>query len=206
MATKKPDVQQFILLPIRGLRAEGRTASDEARNFLLDTHAKFKAARSNKSVTVAAAGFNITSSAMSGGKMRVLDSITENGAKLVELSPQQALSLRVSQPGLKIIPLVYYYPQRLRREIEAKVAAASSTKLRLSIVSKGPDGKPIAGAKVVAFTDFANRIGASGTTNNQGIVDLALGTMKKQLERLYIYPARNFWTFFQKNNRNRIGF
>jgi subtilisin len=198
MATKK-DVQQFVLLPIRGLRAEGRTASDESRNFLLDADVQFKAARLNRSISAAAAGFNVTSSATPAVKMRVLDSIAENGAKLVELSPQQAMSLRENQPGLKIVPVVYYYPQLQRRKIEAKAAAASGPKIRLKVVSKAAGGQPVVGAKVVAFTDFANRIGLGGMTNSQGFVDFAFGTMSKKLDRLYIYPARNFWSFFQKN-------
>lgn len=194
----KNDVRQFVLLPIRGLRADGRTASPEARNFLQDADSQFKAASMNKS-SVAAAGFNVTSSVAPNVKLRVLDSIAEDGAKLVELSSKQVLSLRENQPGLKIVPLVYYYPQVQRRKIEAKAAAASGPKIRLTVVSGAPGDKPIAGAKVIAFTDFANRIGLSGTTNNQGIVDLPFGTMSKKLERLYIYPAKNFWNFFKKN-------
>lgn len=194
MATNK-DLQQFILLPIRGLRAEGRTASDESRNFLLDANAQFMTAGSKKS---AVAGINITSTVTPSVKLRVLDSIAENGAKLVEMSAKQALTLRENQPGLKLVPVVYYYPQVERRRIETKVAAATTTKLRLIVVSK-KDGKPIAGAKVVGFTNFANRVGAGGTTNAQGAVDLVFGTISKKLERLYIYPAKNFWSYFQKN-------
>src|SRR5205807_6933469 len=103
-----------------------------------------------------------------------------------------------NQPGLKLVPVVYYYPQVQRREIDSKAAAASATKIRLTVVSKA-DGTPVVGAKVVAFTDFANRIGAGGTTGSKGTVDLSFGAMSKKLVRLYIYPARNFWGFYDKN-------
>lgn len=196
MATKKA-AQQFILLPMRGLRAEGRTSTEEARKFLLDTDNQFKAL-SLGAKPLGMAGGVVSPADSSGLKMRVIDSIAENGAKLVELTDQQALKLRETQPGLKLVPIVYYYPQVNRREIESRAAAADSTKIRLTIVSQ-KDGKPVAGATVVAFTDFANRIGAGGTTNNNGTVDLALGSMSKKLDRIYVYPVRNFWSFFRKN-------
>src|SRR5689334_10381719 len=186
MPTKK-DVQQFVLLPVRGLRAEGRTASTEGRDFLLDANMQLMS-----SMMAGTRGSVSHLVAPTGGpklKMRVLDSIHEDGAKLVEMTPEQALSLRENQPGLKLVPIRFFYPQVQRFSIETKVAAASSTKLRLTIVSK-VDGKPIPEANVVAFTDFANRIGAGGITSSKGIVDLALGSMSKKLERLYVYPVR----------------
>src|SRR5437660_7045246 len=158
MATTKKDVQQFVLLPVRGLRAEGRTASDEVRNSLLSADSQFKSA-GLKAAMATFTGATVNAPAAPDYKMRVLDSIAENGAKLVELSSKQALSLRENQPGLKLVPVVYYYPQVQRREIDSKAAAASATKIRLTVVSKA-DGTPVVGAKVVAFTDFANRIGA----------------------------------------------
>lgn len=206
MAVKK-SIEQYILLPIRGLRAQGRTASNEARSFLMAADTSFKSANLRGALPKFENAL-ATSESAPNVKMRVLDSIAEDGAKLIELSSQDVLSLRESQPGLKLVPVVYYYPQVLRREIESKVAAATSTKIRLMVVSKA-DGKPVAGAKVVAFTDFANRIGAGGTTNTKGIVDLAFGSMSKKLERLYIYPAKNFWSFLQKkitiNSGDNIG-
>jgi len=42
-------------------------------------------------------------------KMTVIDSIHENGAKLVEMSPESVSDLQAEQPGLRIVPVVYYY-------------------------------------------------------------------------------------------------
>jgi subtilisin family serine protease len=128
----------------------------------------------------------------------VLDSIAEDGAKLVEMSTSQVLGLRENQPGLKLVPITYYYPQLMQRKIEKKVAAAAAGKLRLKIVSAA-DGSPVAGARVIAFTDFANRFGADGTTNTQGNVDLALGGLSAQLDRIYIYPKNDLWPAVKKN-------
>src|SRR4051812_3857239 len=105
------DVQtrQFILLPLRGLRADGRTASDDARAFLLEA---------NQAIAPRTRGMSAAPRVARLGaprvKMRVLDAIAEDGAKLVEMSPTDAMRLREQQPGLKLVPVVYYYPQLLR--------------------------------------------------------------------------------------------
>ncbi len=65
----------------------------------------------------------------------------------------------------------------------AKAKAAKAIKIQ---VLSSTDQSPIAGATVVAFTDFANKAGAQGVTDANGQVSLALGTAKK-IERLYIY-------------------
>ena len=72
------------------------------------------------------------------------------------------------------MPVVYYFPAWAFRTIESRhKAAATSLKTVITLKSKG-DGKPVQGATVVAFTDFANRVGAQGTTNKQGVVRLSL--------------------------------
>jgi subtilisin len=55
------------------------------------------------------------------------------------------------------------------------------------------DKSPIAGATVVAFTDFAAKVGAQGQTNAKGLVSLSLGAGQKKIERLYIYARQGFW-------------
>src|ERR1051325_10740349 len=184
---------QFVLLPLRGLHAQGRTANAGMRNFMVEASAHFAAAAGPQAKSAVVApqwAPNV--------KMRVLDAVAEDGAKLVDMTPDEALNLRQQQPGMKLVPVVYYYPQVKRRKIETVAAAASSTAIRLTIQSK-KDNSAVAGAKVVAFTDFANRVGVDGTTNSKGIVDLKFGSLSKKLERLYVYPARNVWNLFQKN-------
>lgn len=193
----KIESQQYVLLPIRGLREEGRMASVESSSFLLDANHQFNMLSTKKSAG-AGSGASFTSGVSPKVKIKVLDSIAENGAKLVELSDKQALNLRENQPLLKLVPVVYYFPQVFRRQIEARSAAASSTKVRLKIVS-AEDGKPVAGARVIAFTDFTNGFGAEANSNSQGFADLALGAMSKKLERFYIYPAKDYWTLVRKN-------
>ncbi len=61
------------------------------------------------------------------------------------------------------------------------------------------DGAPIAGATVVAFTDFAKRQGAQATTAKNGVASLALGASSKKVERLYVYAESGFWNSLANN-------
>lgn len=58
---------------------------------------------------------------------------------------------------------------------------------------------------VVAFTDFAVRTGAQGTTNARGQVTLTLGAANKKIERLYVYPSASFWPILQNNVNLKTG-
>jgi subtilisin len=135
-------------------------------------------------------------------KMRVLDSIHEDGAKLVELAPEAVMAFRAHQPGLRLVPIVYYRPAVAPRLTVASGpqmrASAARTKIKLKIVSK-KDSSPITGAMVVAFTDFDNRQGDKGVTNQKGELNLSLGAASKKVERLYVYPIKSFWGALKKN-------
>ncbi len=135
-------------------------------------------------------------------KLRVLDSIHEDGAKLVEASSEDLVALRATIPGIRVVPLVEYSPAvapRARVEARPKVAsAAASTSIVLEVVAKGT-GVPIPGATVVAFLDFDERIGDQGTTNAKGQVKLRLGGSSRKVERLYVYPEVGYWGALRRN-------
>ncbi|HTP69162.1 MAG TPA: S8 family serine peptidase [Dongiaceae bacterium] len=145
--------------------------------------------------------------------VKVLDSIGEKKAKLIQCSPDDLPALRASHPSVRILPVVYYRPAVMRYEIgspvgvaatRAKVRAAKPSGITIAIVS-AKDGKPVAKAMVVAFTDFAAKAGAQGTTNAHGQVTLALGGSSKKIERLYVYPALSFWPGLQENITLKAG-
>ena len=187
----KQTIQQYIVLPPRGLTAGGVLPSTPSvRSFLLSLNK----VRMSGEQTAALASAKIKT------KLQVLDSIGENGAKLVEMSPESVSNLRAEQPGLRVVPVVYYFPAIAPRPVPAArpKAAAAALKISLTVVSKS-DGKPIGSADVVAFTDFANRVGAGGKTNSKGIVSLSLGAASKKVERLYIYSEKGFWNVLKKN-------
>jgi hypothetical protein len=112
---KKADVQRFILLPARGVQA-GETSNPRTASFLRSLHA----------VTATTARRPAKKAVKTGLHIRVIDSVRANGAKLVELSPQETVALRAEQPGVRIVPVVYYYPALAPRHTvvsRAKTAA-----------------------------------------------------------------------------------
>lgn len=188
--------QQFILLPPRGLSSAAATTPPATANFFT----RLETVRTTRGASRAPASLAGT------GGMKVLDSIHENGAKLVEMSSESVSALRAAQPGLRIVPVVYYYPARAPRPQPAATPkkAAAALKITLTIVAGGT-GKPVAGAKVVAFTDFAQRIGAEATSNKQGKAALALGSASKKIERLYVYAENGFWNALLRNTTLTTG-
>ncbi len=189
----KPSTQQFVLLPTRGLNAFTTDSNPALGRFLVDLAQHHETAAAPPAVKLAEDP---------SVQLRVLDSIREDGAKLIEISPGSISSLRMHHPGLRLVPVVYYSPAvALSPKIESgpKITVAATTaKITLKVISQ-KDGHPIARAMIVAFTDFKARRGVQGTTNSKGEVGLAFGTSSKKLERLYLYPQRNFWPALKRN-------
>ena len=183
----KSGFDQFILLPIQGIRVPSPAIEAATGRFLGSLTVRTGSLRPFRLPGVPGTG------------LRLLDSVSEYGAKLVEIAPAALSALRARQPGLRLVPLAFYHPAsapHLRVETRAAVSKAAAV-VRLRVVSRG-DGTPIAGALVVAFIDFEQRIGAQGWTDANGEVPLALGSASPTLERLYIYPERNYWSALRK--------
>jgi subtilisin len=185
---KTTEVEQYVLLPPQGLRIKS-TAASEARDFLLSAHE-----------AVGAESMSLDGRQV---EMRVIDSISPDGAKLLELSAQSALAIRAARPDLRLVPVVYYTPAVAPREEVAtgfgpagrKAAAASD--ITLQVVSK-TGGAPVANAFVVAFVDFKAKTGAQGVTGADGTVTLSLGAASVKLDRLYVYPDDAHWSLIKK--------
>ena len=187
----KLSIKQYILMPVRGFRAIQPFSPSSVVNFFISI-------ASGGMVRPQAFGMKKAPPL----KMRVLDSIHEDGPKLVELLPDQAITLRAHQPSVKLVPLIYYRPAvspRLTIKSRSKVAAGkAAVKITLKVVSKR-DGAPISGVGVVAFIDFEKGIGDQAITNSKGEVRLSLGASSKKLQRLYVYPEKGFWGYLKKN-------
>jgi len=199
---------RYILLPARGVRAAAMNASPMATAFLAELHAHTGAVAKAVSPDVP--------------EIRVIDSVHEDGAKLVEMRAADVTKLRAAQPGLRVVPEVFYYPavaprpfpvappagvksakpaktaKATRGTKAAKAAKTPSGTIVVTVVSKTA-GTPVPRCTVVAFTDFANRRGAQGTTNAAGQAALNLGAASKKVERLYVYCDMGFWNALKTN-------
>ncbi|WP_367870837.1 S8 family serine peptidase [Luteolibacter sp. Populi] len=198
------DLTSYVLLPMRGLRVDKSIASASLSTLFHSLHAGVKKVNL-KSLTqpggAIAALKNLalptlripgsTVEAAAGLVMRCLDAVSENGAKLVELSEEAAQALRRAQPGMRLAPVLYYRTADSpvpRVEVKAQSAAAgASVKVKITVLSKDLKS-PLAGLRIVAFTDFASRSGDEAITNAKGearFESLKTGT---KVERLYIEP------------------
>ena len=126
--------------------------------------------------------------------MRVLHSTHDNGPKLVEMTDDAELNLRAEIPGLKVVPVVEFKKMSIVYRVEQRATLLSGKvpqEIKVSIVDKDT-GRPVAGASVHAFTNFADREGASGVSHKNGSVALKLKS-GSQLERLYVYGPAGYW-------------
>ncbi|MDQ6782575.1 MAG: S8 family serine peptidase, partial [Actinomycetota bacterium] len=189
MADEPSDMSQYVLLPPHGLRATASTSDLEVRDFLVSAED-----------AIGARGLNVEGRQIG---LNVIDSISPDGAKLVEASPEAALAIRSLRPSVRVVPLHWYAPAVVRpREVERgpdlPQQAATPGTITLKVVSKS-DQSPIVGAFVVAFVDFTARSGAQGVTDASGQVSLALGGPAVALQRLYVYPLGAYWTLIKKD-------
>jgi len=188
--------QRYIILPPRGLHSTGALTSKAITTFL----------KSFPSPDVAGKSFGSLSFKVAQApslKLEVIDTIGEDGAKLVEMDPAMIEALRVHQPGLKVVPERFFRTAAVPRPqvlSKAKIAATGTPgpKIEVQVVSK-VDGTPIAGAEVVAFTDFAARVGAQATSGLNGVARLDLGKSEVDIERLYVFPEVGFWSLLLKD-------
>jgi integrase len=100
---------RVILLPPRGLRAEG-PSSRGVGDFMVSMHL----AAMRASETIGANWADISSrepipiTLAPELQLRIVDAVAENGAKLVEIRPSALSRLRAAQPGLRVAPLIQY--------------------------------------------------------------------------------------------------
>jgi len=141
---------QYVLVPAVGL--EGLQANPQQLRLFQSLH-KIASSASQLQSTVTESGT---------APIKVVDSIGENKAKLIECAPEDLPASRAGHPSTRVLPVVYFQRAVIRYELaiptraSAVRAAARASAGGITIVSS-TDGKPVANAMVVAFSDFATR-------------------------------------------------
>jgi subtilisin len=206
--------RRYIIMPKQGFRHPALAAD------------AYKAAGGAVALTARAA-----TASLGKPQMQVLDSIHDDGPKLVSMSAEAELSLRLSDPDVKIVPEVFYHRQWQHYKIHKRVAKAAATpkaagkgkapakgktkaKAAAKVAAAGgvsasgalqitvtdaTSGKPVQGAHIVAFTDFAAREGAEGNTGANGRVVLSGMTPSTRLDRFYLYAPAGYWGHFAES-------
>lgn len=153
----------FVLLPVRGLR------SDEMRSVGSNTRAFANAASSRFEVLADTAPREPT--------MRLIHSIGETGPKLVEMGAEEIAAMRVSDPGVRAVPVVLYeLARRPIFEVEATVIAAAWD-ISVAVSSAGKKGTYPATSneildEVAPFATTDPAVYISGFSNTGPEVDL----------------------------------
>ena len=139
--------------------------------------------------------------------IRVLDSIHEDGPKLVEMSPEAEFNLRAEIPGLKIVPVVTYKTMRAEQHVRRppKAEEAAQTVAMNAKIVDAATGAPLAGANLIAFTDFRNRIGDKGFSDASGVVSLPTISVGADLDRIYVYPPAGYWGHYSASQKAPSG-
>ncbi|RWB93100.1 MAG: hypothetical protein EOQ57_34985 [Mesorhizobium sp.] len=178
-------LKRYVVLPAHGFKSQ--------------TLAQAASLRSTISLA-AAVGGQAPAARVATSQVDVIDSVSVDGPKLVEMTPETELELRLEEPSLKIVPVVIYEKMRVIYEIKREAAAAVFATAAQGSVLRIEDlgGNPLADARVIAFTNFRTRAGDEGRTDARGDVRLriALGTT---LERVYVYGPPRYWGRFERN-------
>ena len=125
----------------------------------------------------------------------------DSGAKLVELTYSEWLTLQRTNSGVRALPVVYYdlaHVARLKIASRATVASAGmSPSLSINVIA-ADTATPIPGAFVTAFTNFPARLGDESYTDGTGRASLNLASSPTALDALLIYPPAGYWGYFAR--------
>lgn len=183
------------------------------RSFTLGTLAFRGASASMASGTLSGLRRVIASTRSTKTDMKVVRSLNEDGPKLVEMNPADALALRAAKPGVKVIEEVFYRlalfdPLASRRSRRVTgghllaVATRSQASKIITIYVLDHQQKPVVDAEVIAFWDLDADEKNVGTTGKDGRVKLRV---RGGIERLYIRPRYGYWSRTLKNLAIKTG-
>jgi subtilisin len=151
-----------------------------------------------------AAGGPIPSPAPATG-VTVLDTLAAgaSGATLVALPSGGQSVLRRELPGVLVAPIRRYRPALFRPDVRLPMTTAAFDQPPVEVrVVSAADGRPLPGVHMVAFVDFASRVGADARSDRNGVARLRLGDATV-LERLYSFDALDHWS--QLRRRVTVG-
>ncbi len=177
--------QNYILLPKLGVRFPEEATDSETQHV-------FSRLKTNTHLDDVLDG-NLTDRAV------VLDTTGRRGAKLIRLPKAELPDLRAQLPGLRIVPEVFYYPQRWQQEVSRKprrLAGQPRAGVRIRLTD-AKTNQPVADAVVVAFTNFDEREGEQAISDVQGVVRFK-NISSQLIDQLYVYPKVGYWSFWKQ--------
>lgn len=177
--------QQYILLPQSGIRA---STVQEAN--ILQNLPSVRSTEQSESAVIASAN---------NANVEVIDTINEDGPKLVELTAEAAALINRPSSPVRAIPIVVYdHPNPIIYPLASSAVLPAVPPITFEVeCTNRVTGVPLADCNVIAFDNFATRSGSQGQTNAQGRVLLSLAANK--IDRLYVYAPDGYWGGFRSN-------
>ncbi len=201
------EAPQYVLMPAAGLRSPDMAEIGEAVQ--PDGPAVSQPASATIGLKVAEQVERLSPrQALELGTPLILHSTHEDGPKLAALTDDDVLSLRLRAPGVRVLPLVIYELALrpllgvARSPMPVRVQAALA--LTVHVVSAGSPALPVAGARVVAFTDFEQRDGAEAVSDGAGMAKLNLRA-GVTLEALVVYGPAGYWGLYRQHAKLEQG-
>ena len=172
---------QYIILPRVGVRADAGPARD-----VLVAMARPRSTGPRITAALEAAA---------GREVIVVDTISEDGPKLVEIDDEAAAALNAPDSPVRVERVIEYArPDPRMRLLSHGPPPGGVTNVELTCAD-ADTGDAVVDAHVVAYTSFAEKLGAEGDTDASGKVILQLSG--NVIERLYVYPPAGYWGAFQ---------
>lgn len=217
------NTKRYLILSADGIRAqdEGATAAVTRTLKAMMTTASARALGTKLGARVAASADTKARKktavrrkfkAAAAPSLEVINSTAKDGVKLVRATEATMAALRQQHPGLRIVEETFCLPALapqaavLRapaaRAVAAKAkktATAAAASSHLVRVVRAGSGAPVRGARVVAFTDYANRVGFEAKTIANGEATLPFTGKAPVIERLFVFHEEpGLWSHHAK--------
>jgi subtilisin len=217
--------KRFLILSADGIHAETAATAELLASMTTSAGIQEIGARLSAAL-VAGTAKPATRGKQRSGKRRgsagieLIASIAEDSVKLVSGSEETMAALRQKHPGLRVVEETFCHPAVSprpvlrsatppvaaktppRRGLRAHAAASARPETgrgkRWTVtVVRADNQKAVRGAKVLAFTDFAEGTGAEATTAANGIARLTFPRSVRRVERLYVFFEKpGLWGHF----------
>jgi subtilisin len=126
----------------------------------------------------------------------VVDSISDDGLKVLTMSNLEAKQLRYSSDLYRVLPVRKYFTARSpivkasSKEL-LKITRQQQIKTQIFIKQEGTD-KPLEGVDVVAIADVSTNAGVKRKTGAAGQATITLPNTVDRV-RLFLYPPAGYW-------------
>ncbi len=189
-------ISQYILLAETGLHPEDRFETGSA--MILGALPRVKSTEPAMITSISALG----DTGVADSPITVIDTVFEDGPKLVEMDDTTAAALTAGPAPVRAMKVVEYpLPERhAGPSLAAKPVAAplGSGGHGFTVLCRDAvTGDPLPDCRVVAYSNFANKIGGEGVTDMTGHALIYLNTAI--VARLYVVSQPSHWGAYRAN-------